>query len=78
MDENRIRRAFCKHPDGSWECREPAELHTPVGRIQVTVGSTFYPGTTFMGFDLANWLEKRLGNAVARCDDFIVQEGTGE
>ena len=51
---------FCKNPDGSWTCISPATLHTPKGRIQVTAGSRFYPGTRFMGFDLAHWLNDEL------------------
>ena len=30
----------------------------PTGRIQVTPGSRFYRGTSFMGFDLAAWLDE--------------------
>jgi hypothetical protein len=67
MDEQAFRRAFCKHADGSWTCTSPAELRSPAGRIQVTPGSTFYPGTTFMGFDVAAWLEQRLDDTVERC-----------
>jgi hypothetical protein len=44
-----FRRAFCKHRDGSWSRMEPAILQTLAGRIQVTGGSRFYPGTKFMG-----------------------------
>jgi hypothetical protein len=81
MDEEKFRRAFCRNRDGSWACVEPAELYTAVGRIQVTQGSTFYPGTTFMGFDLASWLEGRLGDTAARCEDFnapqAARKGTG-
>ena len=43
-----------------------ATLMTPQGRIQVTEGSCFYPGTMFMGFDLARWLEERFGSG-RRC-----------
>jgi hypothetical protein len=58
---------FCRNDDGSWICTSPATLNGPNGRIQVTAGSCFYPGTIFMGFDLAKWLERRLGNRAQRC-----------
>jgi hypothetical protein len=58
---------FCKNADGSWTCTSPATLHTPAGRIQVAEGSRFYPGTSFMGFDLAAWLQDRLEGRVSRC-----------
>lgn len=81
MDEENFRGAFCRNRDGSWTCVEAAELYTAVGRIQVTEGSTFYRGTTFMGFDLASWLEERLGDTGARCEDSnpaqAARKGTG-
>lgn len=58
---------FCKNADGSWTCTSAATLSTPQGRIQVTAGSRFYSGTSFMGFDLANWLEQQLGGQAQRC-----------
>jgi hypothetical protein len=54
-------RHFFKDHDGSWLCTSPATLNGPNGRIQVTAGSRFYPGTIFMGFDLASWLDQRFG-----------------
>jgi hypothetical protein len=50
---------FVRDPNGVWTCISPAELDGPSGRIQVTVGSRFAPGTTFMGVDLAKWLEEQ-------------------
>ena len=58
---------FCRNADGSWTCTSPATLDGPNGRIQVAVGSRFYPGTIFMGFDLAKWLEARIGSRAQRC-----------
>jgi hypothetical protein len=58
---------FCRNADGSWTCTSPATLNGPNGRIQVTEGSRFFPGTTFMGFDLAEWLERHLGTRAQRC-----------
>ena len=49
---------FVRDADGSWQCLERAELSTKMGRIQVTAGSRFSPGTTFMGVDLAKWLDE--------------------
>ena len=62
MDQEDVfSRAFSKSDDGSWTCKEAATLCTPADRIQITTGSRFYPGSTFMGFDLAEWLEARVG-----------------
>jgi hypothetical protein len=60
-------RHFCKHSDGSWTCLSPATLDGPNGRIQVTAGSRFYPGTVFMGFDLASWLDRELAGRASYC-----------
>jgi hypothetical protein len=54
-------RSFARNPDGSWTCIAPATLVHPQGRIQVTQGTRFFPGTSFMGIDLAAWLETQLG-----------------
>lgn len=48
---------FVRNADGSWTCVEATTIVHPRGRIQVTEGSRFYPGTDFMGVDLAAWLE---------------------
>jgi hypothetical protein len=58
---------FCRNADASWTCTSAATVETPKGRIQVTQGSRFYPGTSFMGFDLARWLEQELGERAQRC-----------
>jgi hypothetical protein len=58
---------FCRNADGSWTCTTPATLQTPSGRIQVAQGSRFYPGTSFMGFDLAAWLKQRLDDHAPPC-----------
>ena len=39
----------------------------PNGRIQVTPGSRFFPGTIFMGFDLAACLEEEIASQAAEC-----------
>jgi hypothetical protein len=48
---------FTRDPDGAWRCIGPATLETDSGRIQVTAGSRFAPGTVFMGVDVAAWLD---------------------
>jgi hypothetical protein len=68
LNEEVLRRAFSRNDDGSWTCKERATLHPPAGRIQVTPGSRFYPGTKFMNFDIAEWLEARLGDTTEACD----------
>ena len=60
--------SFCKNADGSWTCTAQATLATPRGRIQVSAGSRFYPGTTFMDFDLAKWLQEQLDDRAGSCD----------
>ena len=54
---------FIKHfrriDQGHWRCFEPAEVRTPVGRIQVTPGTTFTRGTRFMNFDVAEALDRQ-------------------
>jgi|SRR4051812_20951207 hypothetical protein len=52
-------RAFHRNADGSWTCTAPATLNHPRGRVQVTEGSTFFRGTTFMGIDIVEWLEEQ-------------------
>lgn len=68
LNEEVLRRAFYRNDDGSWTCKEPSTLHPPAGRIRVKPGSRFYPGTTFMTFDIASWLETRLADTAERCD----------
>lgn len=58
---------FCRNADGSWTCNTAGTFNGPNGRIQVTPGSTFYPGTAFMGFDLAAWLEEQIAALATPC-----------
>jgi hypothetical protein len=55
-------RNFIKHferqPDGSWTCKSFAELTTAQGRIQVSEGTRFTPGTVFMAVDIVGMLEQ--------------------
>lgn len=52
-------RHFRRDPLGVWMCVSDAELQLPEGRIQVTLGSRFAPGTRFMNVDLAALLEEQ-------------------
>ncbi len=65
MDE--FARFFCRNDDGSWTCVAPATLETPTGRIQVAQGSRFTPGTKFMGFDIAAWLDREQSTRAGNC-----------
>lgn len=56
---------FIRDAQGGWLCVYAAELNLPSGRIQVTPGSRFTPGTTFMGVDLAKLLEARRDRELA-------------
>jgi hypothetical protein len=58
---------FCRNPDGSWTCTRPGTFDGPNGRIQVARGTRFYPGTIFMGFDVAAWLESELQHLAPEC-----------
>ena len=56
-------RSFRRNADGSWTCIAPATLIHPRGRIQVTEGTCFSPGTVFMGVDVAAWLDSQAADA---------------
>ena len=55
--ENFIK-CFVRDSFGAWRCIAPADLQTPQGRVQVTPGSVFTPGTRFMNVDLAALLDE--------------------
>ena len=63
---------FVRDADGVWRCLEAAELNSPMGRIQVTVGSRFSPGTNFMGVDLAKWLDEEYAMSRPRGSNSMV------
>lgn len=44
---------------GVWLCVSPAEIQLPQGRIQITPGSKFAPGTKFMNVDLVRLLDEQ-------------------
>lgn len=50
---------FVRVGPGIWTCVRNGEFVSPKGRIQVTVGATFTRGTSFMGMDLAEWLDEQ-------------------
>jgi len=64
---------FCRHRDGSWTCISAATLDGPNGRIQIAAGSRFYPGTVFMGFDIADWLEARFAEDALECEGYLAK-----
>jgi len=51
---------FRRNEDGSWTCVVPTTLEGPNGRVQITAGTTLQRGKTFMGCDLARWLDEHL------------------
>jgi hypothetical protein len=51
---------FRRNSDGSWTCVEHATFEGPAGRMQVSPGTTFAPGTLFMNVDLAKWLDEEM------------------
>jgi hypothetical protein len=57
---NELLRAFRREANGTWVCVEPATFDGPNGRVQVTPGTAFTPGSMFMGADLAKWLDEQL------------------
>ena len=52
-----VTRHFVRIDTGQWVCVRPADFQGPNGRVQVTIGSTFTRGKSFMGVDLVQWLE---------------------
>ena len=49
---------FIRGQAGWWECVAPTTFKGATERIKVTRGSRFFPGTTFMGVDVAKRLDK--------------------
>ena len=52
-------RHFRREGEGTWVCVEHATLSLPQGRVQVSPGTRFTPGTTFMNVDLSQMLEEQ-------------------
>ncbi len=61
--------AFRHNPDGSWSCVTPVTLEHPKGRIQITAGSTFFRGRSYMGIDVAEWLDQAITRHAPRKPD---------
>ena len=57
---NEVLKSFHRQPDGTWVCTRYTTFEGPTGRMQVTPGTAFARGTTFMGSDLAKWLDEQL------------------
>jgi hypothetical protein len=51
---------FVRDGGGVWTCISPATLNHPKGRIQVSPGAKFPPGTIFMGVEIAAWLDAEM------------------
>ena len=62
-------RHFVREPDGSWRCTSFAELRTASGRIQVSAGTRFMPGTIFMGVDIVKLLEDEAARQIGGTTD---------
>jgi hypothetical protein len=58
-----VLRAFNRDAGGAWHCTAPVTIEHPMGRIQVAAGTRFTRGTSFMGVDLAAWLDELRANA---------------
>ncbi len=52
-------KCFVRDQAGAWRCITPADITLPSGRVQVTAGSVFVKGTTFMNVDLAALLDEQ-------------------
>lgn len=61
-------KGFRRNDDGSWTCLVPVSYSGNDGHVQVMPGTTFTPGTSFLGVDLVGWLETldRKANAPQR------------
>jgi hypothetical protein len=57
-----LRNAFWRNEDGSWICIDPVTIDHPQGTIQLAPGALLVPGTSFMGVDVAAWLDQQLGH----------------
>ena len=64
MDD--LLQSFRRSETGMWTCLSGITLHHPKGRIQITPGTMFAPGTDFMGVDLAAWLDEQMRKRDAR------------
>jgi hypothetical protein len=60
MEDTHVTSAFFRNDDGTWICINPVTLDHPKGSIQLTPGSTFVRGASFMGTNIAAWLEQQL------------------
>jgi hypothetical protein len=54
--------SFRRDEDGAWTCVSNVTVDHPRGRIQVSAGTKLFPGTLFMGVDLAKWLDAEMKN----------------
>ena len=51
--------AFKKNPNGSWTCIKPVTISKPDGgQVSLSPGITITRGVSFMGLDVAKWLDE--------------------
>ena len=48
---------FVRQGPGRWRCVQSCTFDSPVGRIQVAIGTVVMRGVKFMNFDIAEALE---------------------
>ena len=53
--------AFTRNANGYWTCKSFVAFDTRGQQIEVSRGTTFVPGSEFLGFDLAKWLDENCG-----------------
>ncbi len=51
-------RRFRREGVGVWVCIQPAEVQVPEGRVQVSPGTRFTRGTSFMNVEMAALLDE--------------------
>jgi hypothetical protein len=49
---------FVRQDQGVWLCVEPADVMLPQGRVQVSPGTRFTPGSMFMGVEMVQLLDE--------------------
>jgi hypothetical protein len=58
MTELQFLNRFQRQPNGEWACTKPIKINGPSGPIMIDEGTSFSPGTLFMGLDLARELDQ--------------------
>jgi hypothetical protein len=58
MTEVEFLNRFQRQPNGVWACTKPIKIDGPNGPITIGQGTSFKPGVSFMGLDLAKELDQ--------------------